>query len=196
MLTSEQSRIFTSFKDNEHVRISFVIQKSAAQRLVLCYINGIVSGAVQYATNDDFKQGTPVDISLGGSGATLDIYTIRVYDHDLSRFQMLDNWIADAQDGFELVSRYDHNNIFDQYGNIVIEKLPLDLPYMIISGNLPTYKGNKLIVSGEYVNPLNPAKSFTFENAQIDVQGTSSQYYARKNYKIKFNEGFITEEGT
>ena len=196
VLTSEQSRIFTSFKDNEHVRISFVIQKSAAQRLVLCYINGIVSGAVQYATNDDFKQGTPVDISLGGSGATLDIYTIRVYDHDLSRFQMLDNWIADAQDGFELVSRYDHNNIFDQYGNIVIEKLPLDLPYMIISGNLPTYKGNKLIVSGEYVNPLNPAKSFTFENAQIDVQGTSSQYYARKNYKIKFNEGFITEEGT
>jgi len=69
--------------------------------------------------------------------------------------------------------------------------LPNDLPYMILSGDLPQYKGNKLIVSGEYVDPLNPMNSFTFDGAQIDVQGTSSQYYARKNYKIKFNEGFV-----
>lgn len=46
------------------------------------------------------------------------------------------------------------------------------------------------------MDPLHPERSFTFTNAQIDVQGTSSQYYARKNYKIKFKGGFILTDGT
>ena len=45
------------------------------------------------------------------------------------------------------------------------------------------------------MDPLHPERSFTFTNAQIDVQGTSSQYYARKNYKIKFKGGFILTDG-
>ena len=189
-LASEQSAISTQFKDDEHVRLSFVVQKRAEQRLILVYINGVVSGCVQYPDNDDFSQVEPVGITLGGDDATLDVYALRVYDHDLTRFQILNNWIADTQDGYLMVNRYDHNNIFDEYGNIVISKLPNDLPYMILSGTLPTFKGNKLSIDGEYVDPLDPAKSFTFTGATIDVQGTSSQYYARKNYKIKFNNGF------
>ncbi|MBQ7518925.1 MAG: collagen-like protein, partial [Clostridia bacterium] len=189
-LASEQSVISTQFKDDEHVRLSFVVQKRAEQRLILVYINGVVSGCVQYPDNDDFSQVEPVGITLGGDDATLDVYALRVYDHDLTRFQILNNWIADTQDGYLMVNRYDHNNIFDEYGNIVISKLPNDLPYMILSGTLPTFKGNKLSIDGEYVDPLDPAKSFTFTGATIDVQGTSSQYYARKNYKIKFGNGF------
>ena len=91
-----------------------------------------------------------------------------------------------------MFDRYERNNIFDAYGNIVISKLPSDLCYMVIScDELPQSKGDKKICSGYFVNPLNPEKSFTFENCQIDVQGTSSQYYARKNYKMKFNGGFV-----
>ena len=89
-----------------------------------------------------------------------------------------------------MLNRYNRNNVYDEYGNIVIEKLPANLPYLVITGALPTYKGNKLKVSGRYVDPLHPEKSFSFANAEIDVQGTSSQYYPRKNYKIKFKGGF------
>lgn len=173
-LNSEQSTISTQFKDNEHVRLSFVIQKRAEQCLILVYINGVVSGCVQYPDNDDFSQIEPVGITLGGDDATLDMYAIRVYDHDLTRFQILNNWIADTQDGYLMVNRYDHNNIFDEYGNIVISKLPNDLPYLILNGQLPTFKGNKLSIDGEYIDPLNPSKNFTFTGATIDVQGTSS----------------------
>ena len=60
---------------------------------------------------------------------------------------------------------------------------------------LPQYKGDKKTVSGSYTDPLNPAKSFTFTEAQADVQGTSSQYYERKNYKIKFKKGFTDSSG-
>lgn len=187
---SEQSTISTQYKDDEHVRLSFVVQKRSEQKLIMVYINGIVSGVVQYPDNDDFSQVLPVDISLGCSSATLDVYAIRVYDHDLTRHQVLTNWIADTQDGMAMVSRFRHNDVFDAYGNIVISKLPNDLPYMTISGPLPQSKGDKKTVSGEYVDPLDATKSFTFERASIDVQGTSSQYYARKNYKIKFSGGF------
>ena len=54
MLRSEQSEIFTQYKEDEHVRISFVVGKRAEHRLIYCYINGIMSGVVQYPVDDDF----------------------------------------------------------------------------------------------------------------------------------------------
>lgn len=197
LLQSEQSEISTQYKEDEHVRISFVVEKRAENRLIYCYINGVMSGTVQYPQDDDFAQTTPVDISIGSNDCTIDLYCIRVYDNDLTRFQMLNNWIADTQDVDEMLDRYTHNNVFDAYGSIVIGKLPKDLPYLVLEGaELPQYKGDKKTVSGYYVDPLHPERSFTFTNAQIDVQGTSSQYYARKNYKIKFKGGFILTDGT
>ncbi|MEI1258315.1 hypothetical protein V8Q34_26680 [Blautia sp. JLR.GB0024] len=196
-LRSEQSEISTQYKEDEHVRISFVVEKRAENRLIYCYINGVMSGTVQYPTDDDFAQTTPVDISVGSNDCTIDLYCIRVYDNDLTRHQMLNNWIADTQDVDEMLNRYTHNNVFDAYGSIVIAQLPKDLPYLVLEApELPQYKGDKKTVSGYYVDPLNPERNFTFADAQIDVQGTSSQYYARKNYKIKFKGGFILTDGT
>lgn len=196
-LKSEQSTIYTQYKEDEHVRISFVTEKRSENRLLYIYINGIMSGAVQYPDDDDFSQSSPVNISIGSNDCTIDLYCIRVYDNNLTRHQILNNWIADTQNADQMLARYAHNAVYDEYGSVVIEKLPSDLPYLVITGGeLPQYKGDKKIVSGYYVDPVHPEKSFSFQNAQIDVQGTSSQYYARKNYKIKFAGGFIFTDGT
>ena len=192
-LKSEQSELTTQYKEDEHVRISFVIEKrSERYPLFYVYINGIMSGVVQYPADDDFSQATPVDITIGSNDCTTDIYCIRVYDNNLTRNQILENWIADTQDVALMLKRYEHNNVYDEYGSIVIDKLPNDLPYLILrTPTLPQSKGNKIPgVSGTYVDLQNPSKSFTFTGAEVDVQGTSSQFYARKNYKIKFNGGF------
>ena len=197
LLKSEQSEISTQYKEDEHVRVSFVVEKRAENRLIYCYINGVMSGTVQYPQDDDFAQTTPVDISIGSNDCTIDLYCIRVYDNDLTRFQMLNNWIADTQDVDTMLDRYQHNNVFDAYGSIVISQLPKDLPYLVLEApELPQYKGDKKTVSGYYVDPLHPSKDFTFTGAQANVQGTSSQYYARKNYKIGFKGGFVLADGT
>ena len=198
LLKSEQSEISTQYKEDEHVRIAFVAEKRTESRLLYIYINGIASGVVQYPADDDFSQVTPVDISIGSSDCTIDVYNIRIYDNDLTRFQIVDNWIADTQDGTVMLERYMRNNVFDAYGNIVIANLPSDLPYMIIScAELPQSKGDKKTCSGQFIHPLYPSRSFSFEDCQIDVQGTSSQYYPRKNYKMKFNGGFtMTSSGS
>lgn len=196
-LKSQQSEISTQYKEDEKIRIAFVATKSTAGRMLYVYINGVMSRAVQYPTNDSFSQPTPVNISIGSNNCTVDLYCIRVYDSDLNSQQVLNNRIADTQIGSEMLALYRHNDIFDAYGNIVTSKLPSDLPYMIIEcAELPQYKGDKKTCSGYYIDPVHPSKSFTFTNAQIDVQGTSSQYYRRKNYKIKFKGGFTTSSGT
>ena len=194
MLKSEQSEIFTQYKENEIVRISFTIEKSAENRLLAIYINGIMSGVVQYPSDDDFSQPSPVGITIGSNDCTTDIYCIRVYSNNLTRYQILDNWIADTQNIEEFVERYKRNDIFDAYGKIVPSKIPSYLPYMVLNvgkyEDLPQSKGDKKPISGSYIDPLYPQRNFTFTGAEIDVQGTSSQYYSRKNYKIKFKGGF------
>ena len=190
-MRSEQSEIGTQYKEDEHVRIAFVVEKRTENRLLFIYINGIASGVVQYPVDDDFSQVAPVDITVGSSYCTVDLYCIRVYDNDLTRNQIVDNWIADTSDGVLMYDRYMRNNIYDPYGNVVISSLPSDLPYLIIEcPELPQYKGDKKTCSGSYIDPIYPSKSFTYTGAQFDVQGTSSQYYPRKNYKAKFKNGF------
>lgn len=195
-MNSEQSTISMQFKENEHVRVAFVVEKRSENRLIYCYINGIMSGAIQYPVNDDFAQTEPVGISIGSNECTIDLYNIRVYDNDLTRSQVLDNWIADTQDVEDMLSRYQRNQVYDAYGNIVKEQLPHDLPYLILEcDELPQYKGDKKTVAGSYTDPVHPEKSFTFTGAQFDVQGTSSQYYERKNYKGKYKNGFVMANG-
>lgn len=55
LLKSEQTQLATQHKEDEHVRISFVVNKRSEYRLMYIYINGIMSGAIQYADNDDFS---------------------------------------------------------------------------------------------------------------------------------------------
>ena len=196
-LASEQSQMGTRYKEDEHLRVTFVIEKKSENRLLLCYINGIMSGAEQYAEDDDFSQLNPVGITIGSNDCTTDLYNIRVYDNSLSRFQVLDNWIADTQNVEERLDRYLRNKIYDDFDRVVISNLPTDLRYLVIeSSELPQFKGDKKTCSGYFVDLVNRNRSFTFTDAQIDVQGTSSQYYYRKNYKIKFKNGFILTDGT
>ena len=195
-LKSEQSEITVQYKEDDHIRVSFVTEKRAEDRLLLVYINGIPSGVVQYPTDDDFAQTTPVNISVGSNDCTIDLYCIRVYDNNLTRHQILENWIADTRDGTQMLDRFTRNNIYDAYGKIVVSSMPASLPYFILDAEeLPQYKGDKKTITGSYTDPLYPSRSFTFEGCQINVQGTSSAPYARKNYDMQFKEGFELNSG-
>ncbi len=194
-LRSEQASISMTYKDEEHLRISFVVEKRTENRLVYLYIDGVMSGAIQYPTIDNFAVNSPTNIFLDANGCVLDIYNIRIYDNNLTKEQILDNWIADTQDGETLIRRYSHNAVFDAYSQIVIDQLPKDLPYLVLEApQLPQYKGDKKTVSGRFVDPMDSSRCWSFEDAKFDVQGTSSQYYSRKNYKGKYSR-FVTDAG-
>ncbi len=196
LLRSEQSTLTAKFKEDEKVRISFVIEKIGKENLILAYINGIISGTVQYPSNDNFVQHTPVNITIGNDDCNTDIYNIRIYDNDLTWTQVLENYIADLSTLSEKRDVYIRNNIYDVYGGLDYVSLLNQLPCMTITGELPKYKSDIKTVDIEFTNLQNPSKSFTLKDAQIDVQGTSSQYYPRYNWVFYPTQDFRLADGT
>lgn len=195
VFSSEQTTIKTKFKEDEKIRLSFVIEPTSENCLVYTYVNGIISGLEQYPADDDFTQVTPVGISIGSVDATIDIYNIRVYGINLDHKDILTNYIADTQDNGVKIDLYNRNDVFDGYGNINYQKVLQQIPCLTIIGELPGSKGDKKTVTIEYKNNADNTKSFKQANAVLDIQGTSSQYFPRKNYKFKLRATYqLTNE--
>ncbi len=186
LFKSEQTTVSTRFKEEERVRVSFVVEKKTDHRLIYIYINGILSGVAQYPAEDNFQQAVPAGIVIGSNDCTVDLYNIRIYDNNLTEYQMLDNFIADIDDYDRKVEVFERNQVYDEYGNISYQKVLERIPCMILEGSLPTFKGDKKTNKVYYTDLQNAARDFSCENIQNDVQGTSSQYYPRKNFKYKF----------
>ena len=191
-----QNEINALYKDGEHLRLTITVDKQNENRLILVYIDGIASKAIQYAAGERFSQLSPVNITIGSNACGIDIYNIRVYDNNLNRRQVVDNWIADTQIGSLMIERYTRNHIYDTYGKIVAANLLPNLPYFILEApELPQYKGDKKTISGSYTDPMDSKRSFTFDGCQINVQGTSSAVYYFKNFDLQFKSGFNTSSG-
>lgn len=183
-IQSEQSSVNTKYKDDEKIRLSFVVESKDNLRLIKTFVNGVISGITQYPTNDNFQQSSPVGITINPDGGSVDIYNIRVYDTALSNVDMLNNYMADIDSLTDQIEEYNKNNIFDSNGDVSYSKVKGKVATVVITGTLPTVKGDKKTCVVSYENPLNISRNFN-ETATVDVQGTSSQYYPRKNWKIK-----------
>ena len=189
-IKSEQSEVSMQFKEDKKVRVSFVVEAKTLHRLIYVFVDGIMCGVIQYPEDDNFAQSPAVGITIGAESSGIDLYKIRLYTKGLTRYELLDNYIADRPVLSDRVNASKRNNIFDLSDNIVISKLPSTLPYMVIKcPELPQYKDDKKTCQIEYVNPADTARSFTAVDAQIDVQGTSSAGYKKKNWKIKLKNG-------
>ncbi|MBR0411049.1 MAG: hypothetical protein IJI25_08625, partial [Eubacterium sp.] len=190
-LKSEQTELDMQYKEDEHIRVAFTVEKRSENRLVENFIDGKIARVAQYPSDDDFSQVTPVGISIGSDDCTIDIYCIRVYTNNLTMDQIRDNYIADTQDGSVMLERFTRNQVLDAYGKVVPSQLPAYLPYMIIEcDELPQYKGDKKTVTVSFTDKLYPSNSFTANGVQANVQGTSSAPYYVKNEDLQFKQGF------
>lgn len=190
-LTSEQSSVSMLFKEDARVRVAFSIENRNLNRLVYIYINGIICGVTQYPVDDNFQQPSPVGITIGAESCGLDLYKIRCYNKGLTRAEQLDNFIIDRSTLTEREDAANRNDILNAGDEVVVDKLPNTLPYMIVNAvELPQYKGDKKSgIDVTFVDPLHPERSWTASGVEMDVQGTSSQGYPVKNYKIKLKSG-------
>ena len=189
-LSSEQSSISMQFKEDDRVRLTFAVESKSLNRLIYVYVDGVMCGAMQYPEDDNFQQNPAVGITIGAESSGIDIYRILLYTKGLTRNEVLDNYIAGRATLQERLAANARNDILNIAEEIVISKLPADLPYMIIAcPELPQFKGDKKTCTITYVNTIDPSRSFTAENVQIDVQGTSSAGYKKKNFKPKFKSG-------
>lgn len=189
----------TKFKQNERLRIGFTIdQASGTNRFVHLFVNGKHSGTVQYDTNDYFVQNPAQGITIGHKSCKVDLYNVRVYENMLTFRQMLNNSIADIDDTDVMFAKLEANDILNEEsadGEIDFAKAVKKIACLRYIGELPKFKGDKKLGLLVYEDPEHPEDNFSVE-IQIDVQGTSSQYYCVKNFKTKAKGEFqMTSSG-
>lgn len=207
-IRSLQSKLSVQFKEEEHVRISIVIEDASITsptHILWIYVNGIASCAIQYPlqgenfAHENFMYLGSIAETIAEDGskipvnsATLDIYNIRVYNQALTSKQIVENWIADTQNPALRASRYAKNNIYDSWsGKITPESIEAlgNLPYIIWDiDTLPQFKGDKRLGNVVYKDPLGKDRSFKSGDATYNVQGTSSAGYPVKNIRIKYKQ--------
>ena len=205
IITNEANIPVVTFKDGEKVRISFVIENvgyfvdgAENKQLVRIYINGELSKALNYGDAAQFANNAY--LTIGHSSCITDIYSIRMYDIPLEDSQVLRNYIADLGNVNEKLERHEFNNVLNDRGEIDYNLCRKKYPCMLITGQLSQYKGDKTNIGIIYTKPDATAEGgYTTELdcmdtldgeyvCQSNVQGTSSQRYAKKNYKFTFKK--------
>ena len=182
----------TEFKENELVRIGFVINKSqnvTRKGLTLIYCNGISSRCINRGFSDTYEVDKNI-VFTGSEGVTIELKSITVYNNALNDDQMLNNYNLYRDTLDEMLSVYNKNDIYyDGTYTISPEKTSKRLPYMLITGDIPvlentTDKNEQITVDIQYVNVQEPELNFTMEGAAMRPQGTSSMGYPKKNFRI------------
>lgn len=198
LLQSAQSNISVNLDSSTKTSISFVVEKQVENRLIYLYVDGVMSGSVRYPNSDNFAQtpAQPLKLTSGGRSCTTMVYSLRWYSNNLNYSQVFGNFMYDIEDFDAKIEKFKNNDIIDDYGSISYTKALEFLPCLTIIGDLPTFKGDKKTCTMVYEDRNNPQLSWIAHNVQNDVQGTSSQYYPRKNFKARFTDGFtLTDTG-
>lgn len=175
-LRSEQSEVFCNYKEEEKVKVTFVIESRSEYRMLSVYLNGVRSDCVQYPTTDNFQQSTPVNISIGSSDCGVDVYVVRTYTTALTSESVVNNYIADITDVVKKTEVYENNDIYDDYGNVSFQKAKSKNSVMVILGDLPQSKGDKKKVTIYYYDVEDSNLDYVETDVGIDIQGTSSQW--------------------
>lgn len=192
--------IFSNFNENERIKATFVIESNKkasggedlTTKLISIYLNGVLTTSKQYS-NETFAQTIPQEIKIGSPDCSIDIYNIRAYRRALPFKEIVNNYIYDIVNPNEKFLAEERNDIYDITNNISYSKLLNNNSIMTIIGDLPTFKGDKRNVKIKYECLFN--KNLSFEDTgSIDVQGTSSQYYIRKNWKIKCKSQHLIDQ--
>ena len=199
ILQSAQNAVSCNYKEDQKIRISICVEPvSAGTRFISIYLDGVLSGVVQYTGSDLFNQAIPRNITIGSEDCSIDIYNIRIYDTYLNAKQVLQNYIAGTSDLLTKINIQTENDIYNpETLELSYSKLKEKIPTVTFIGKMPTYKGDKKKKSVRMIfeHPTKPELNFDEILAQIDVQGTSSAGYVRKNWKTKHNDSLVHMEG-
>lgn len=203
-ITNEESVCCAYIKDEEKIRISFVLSsvKQDNKQCLVIYINGEVANSIPYDAEELFLQNMP--ITIGDSSCITDIYDIKIYDRELSESEIRTNWYASQDTINERISMYEFDNVLDDREAINYEKVKTKYPCLLFIGSFSPYKGAKTKGAWILTKP-NGEGGYTTEFSLTDklngeyvctsnVQGTTSQKFMRKNYKVGLAK--LSEDGT
>lgn len=191
------SGVSTNYAEGEWVRAAFNITKRVGGKgLVELYVNGVRSAADEYSIGDNFVQDDAVGITIDSTAADVEVRLIRAYATELTDDEELENYIIDRQTAAEIMALDADNAVTNQDGDIDIDVLRGKSRGVLIvtrSGGLaPVNAANdkkaKFYGDVTFYSPFGSAYDFHCVGCLVQIQGTSSTTYPRKNYRITLNK--------
>lgn len=188
-ISSEQTTMDVQYCEDSRIEMDINIEADSADRAMMVWLEGIPSKVAIYEANDNFTQDNPTVLTIGSNDCDVWIYRIKAYENDLTRIEIHENWIADAPDAEEMLARYNRNNIYDQNGNIDIQKLITANPTLrvieIEAERMTTSKKDPVACKITHTYSAGGlAHKFIAEGATFKVQGTSSAQYGEAGYNL------------
>lgn len=203
ILNSGSESTTIPYCEDKKIEMDINIEASNEDKLAVVWLRGIPSGAITYASTDTWMQTTPQLVKIGSEDCDVWIYRIKMYKNSLTRFEILDNYIADCGNTEEMIKRYERNDIYNTDGSINLSDLMnanpslriihIEAPAMTIS------KDNEIICDKVTLYYKNGGAEYTFvaTNVIMKAQGTSSLAYgqAALNLDLDFSEATSWVDG-
>ena len=203
LFNSTGTALTVPYGEDEYIELEFDVYPAPTQagdgkyRYMMAWIDGVITSCRVYGASDSFIHTTAnqQNITIGSDDCDVYLYMIKAYPALVSRSDHIDNFIVDAPNSAEMISRYNRNNILGANGEIDYEKLITanpdcrvwlyDIPYM--TNGKKDYVENCSFRQFWY----NGTKYYEIVGVGImSVQGTSSVRYIQgaANTDINFTE--------
>lgn len=193
----QAGKLDLSYSEEDIIEFEFNINKSDTTGgnipMVIGYEDGVSTRPMVYDESYNFTQNTPKIISLGSPDCDLHIYRFKVYNAALTDRGILNNFIADARNAEEMISRYERNQIYDENSqldpDILAEKCPWLRVYVVSAPYFTNNKSDKVpytTIRQIYKNGDPVLDNWTCYDCSHSGQGTSSNNYGAAGRNLDF----------
>lgn len=193
-LSSSTSTMDVQYCENRKIEMDVNIEPASENRLAIISLKAIPSRGIQYDAQDSWQQTIPAMLSIGSDDCDVWVYRIKMYANNLTRYEVLDNYIADCADTQEMLARYERNDIYNADGSISLAKLVSTSPalrvFRIWADRMTTSKNDEVTCKVEMTFAQGGEDHhFVAENVKMKAQGTSSLEYilAALNLDLDFS---------
>ena len=141
---SSNNSLYSPYCEEDIIEFEFNINKDTDIPMVLTYEDGVGNRPMIYTSDASFMQPTPQPITIGSKDCDIYIYRMKAYSTSLSDRGILSNFIADARNAYEMIARYNRNQIYDENGLLTPQVLAEKCPDLrIIMVDAPWFTNDK-----------------------------------------------------
>ena len=201
--TTVNESLTTYYCKDSYVEFEVNIHPNSEYPYLQFWMDGSHDRNILYSNDDSMQQNTPVGITVGSPNCDVYIYMMKAYPIYMTNNNEISNFIMDAPNAYEMVDRYDRNDVLNASGEIDYEKLAAqnpDLRVLLLDLNrMSTGKKDNVVAYSvrQIYNAGGQSHCFTINNACVTIQGTSSVGYLESagnvDINFKYNRTFTSD---